>query len=180
MSGIVIISKDEDFSGVLADHAERELNLSVQVMDALAKAKTVESQLIIATEKLAGNFLAPVLVVEEKPMRLQDVLERIQAQLAKEELLFADGAIFSLQQKTISKGKKIISLTDKEAQLLFMLIKNSKGATKDSLLRDIWSVSSELESHTLETHVYRLRAKLKDAGVAATIAALPGKYVLEA
>jgi Transcriptional regulatory protein, C terminal len=177
---LVIISKDEDFAGVLAEHAKRELALEVQIFDAAEKAKSVESQLIIANETLPGKFLAPVLIVDQKPMRLQDVLQKIQNQLTKEEFPLAGGVLFSVQQKTITHGKKNISLTDKETQLLLMLLKcGEKGAAKEALLKTVWGVETELESHTLETHVYRLRAKLKDAGVTVTIAAAPGKYVLE-
>jgi hypothetical protein len=175
---LVIISEDSDFSSVLASHAAEELGLEVEVVAAPEKAKTLKSQLIIAQAPMTGNFPAPILLVEQKPARLQDVLEKIAAQLAKEELPIA-GALFSVQQKMLTHGKKTASLTDKESQLLLLLIKNKNGVAKEILLKDVWGVTSELESHTLETHVYRLRAKLKDAGVAATIAAAPGKYVLE-
>jgi hypothetical protein len=178
MSGIVIISKNSDFSAVLADHAERELGIKAHCVPTPEKAKELEAKLIVAEQALPGTWKAPVMVFSEKPLRLQTMLEKIQAQLAREELPIGD-ALFSVQQKTITSGAKHISLTDKETQLLLLLLKNKDGVEREKLLKDVWGVTSELESHTLETHIYRLRAKLKEAGVSAIIAASPGRYVLE-
>jgi hypothetical protein len=174
---VAILSKDADFLAVVAEHAARELAIDVRVFDAPEKIKILETQLIITTEPLPEKMSVPILVVDQKPVRLQELLEKIQNQLAKEEFALGD-ALFSVQQKTIVNGKKTISLTDKETQLLLLLLKNKAGAAKDVLLKEVWGVSNELESHTLETHVYRLRAKLKEAGVRATIEASPGIYRL--
>ncbi len=177
---VAIISKDLDFASVVAEHAARELALNVQIFDALDKIKTMETQLIIAHEALPEKYLAPVLLIGEKPIRLQNILEKIQNQLAREEWSLECGALFSLQQKTITNGEKNISLTDKESQLLLLLLRNAgKGVARDTLLKEVWDVVTDLESHTLETHVYRLRAKLKEAGIVANIVASPGKYSLE-
>jgi DNA-binding response OmpR family regulator len=180
MSRVLIISKDADFSDAMAEQLRQELAAEVDIAENAEKAEALmgKVQLVLATEVLPGNVLAPVLLVGEKPLRLQDILTKTAQQLAKEELPLGD-ALFSMQQKTLTRGDKTASLTDKESQLLLALLKNKEGAEKEALLRDVWGVVNELESHTLETHVYRLRAKLKEIGVAATIAAAPGKYMLE-
>lgn len=174
---LAVLSKDAEFAAVVAEHAARELALDAQVFDAPEKLAAAHAQLVVTNAPLAGYFKAPVLVIDQKPVRLQDVLKKIESQLAKEEWQLGD-ALFSAQQKEIVNGKKTVALTDKEAQLLLLLLKHKSGVGKDTLLKDVWGVSSELESHTLETHVYRLRAKLKDADVSATITASPGMYAL--
>lgn len=165
---IAIISENDDFAEILAEHAERELGVKAVRVATAEKADALKAALVIT----------PEMFEQHKPLRLQKVLAGIEQRLVNEELMLGD-ATFSVQQKTIVNGKKTVSLTDKEAQLLLALLKNKAGVAKDVLLKDIWSVVSDLESHTLETHVYRLRAKLKEAGMTVNIAATPGKYVLE-
>lgn len=62
---------------------------------------------------------------------------------------------------TTEKGKKI-NLTEKEAELLIHLYKN-KGSivSREDLLRAVWNYSKDVETHTLETHIYRLRKKIE-------------------
>jgi DNA-binding response OmpR family regulator len=168
MSSVLIVGTDDDFCGVIAEHAERELGLTMLRAPTLEKAKNAEVERVI--EQSAWE--------NQKPLRLQEVLSYLAQKRVIEDISIG-AARFSPQLKSLTQGEKNILLTDKESQLLLALIKNKSGVEKEMLLKDVWGVTSELESHTLETHVYRLRAKLKEVGVAATIAAAPGKYVLE-
>lgn len=59
------------------------------------------------------------------------------------------------------KGKQT-PLTEKEAGLLTYLSVNRKSVSREALLEDVWRYHPETETHTLETHLYRLRQKLKD------------------
>lgn len=168
MPELAIIGENNDFCGVVAEHAARELGIAAEIFASTDAAKTAGARLVIRQDAFQN----------QKPLRLQELLAHIEQQLAQGEYSLGP-AQFSLQQKTVSAGDKTVSLTDKESQLLLALIKNKSGVEKDLLLKDVWGVVNELESHTLETHIYRLRAKLKEVGAAATIAAAPGKYVLE-
>jgi len=74
-----------------------------------------------------------------------------------------------------------VALTDKEAQLLHSLAE-SKGqvVSKEHLLKTIWGFEEALDTHTLETHIYRLRGKFRDlTGDESMIAATEGGYKLE-
>ena len=56
-----------------------------------------------------------------------------------------------------------VALTDKEAEILYyMLNHNGKHVTKDNLLKDVWNYQEGVDSHTLETHIYRLRKKIEE------------------
>ena len=62
----------------------------------------------------------------------------------------------------MAKGDKVIDLTEREINLIIFLSKK-KGASKiDELQKEVWDYNSELETHTVETHIYRLRKKIKD------------------
>ena len=61
-----------------------------------------------------------------------------------------------------SKEDKTIDLTEREINLILYL-KNSSGAVKiEQLQKEVWEHGSKLETHTVETHIYRLRKKIKD------------------
>lgn len=63
----------------------------------------------------------------------------------------------------LKDGDTPLSLTDKERDLLvFLWRKGGKPVSRPDLLRHIWGYKTELETHTLETHIYRLRQKLED------------------
>ena len=72
-----------------------------------------------------------------------------------------DGYIFIPEKHTLRKKDEIIHLTEKEAELLYYLCSASgKIVEKIELLKHIWSYDKEADTHTVETHIYRLRQKM--------------------
>ena len=65
-------------------------------------------------------------------------------------------------EKKLSKLDQSIILTEKEIQLLELFLKNKKPISKDNILSSIWNYSSDADTHTVETHIYRLRKKISD------------------
>ena len=60
-------------------------------------------------------------------------------------------------------GKKSVYLTDKESDIMMALINNKyEGIRKEHILYDVWGFSKNMSTHTFETHLYRLRKKIKD------------------
>ena len=53
-------------------------------------------------------------------------------------------------------------LTEKEIQLLELFLNNKKPISKDNILSSVWNYSSEADTHTVETHIYRLRKKISE------------------
>ena len=76
------------------------------------------------------------------------------------------GFILDVKGKKISLNKKVEKLTEKETEILWRLLsnKNSKILQKN-LLKDIWGYDEDIETRTLETHIYRIRKKLHFIGV---------------
>ncbi len=64
-------------------------------------------------------------------------------------------------QKRLVKEKTYISLTEKEIQLLELLLNSKKPISKNMILKEVWKYSSSADTHTVETHIYRLRKKIK-------------------
>ena len=65
-------------------------------------------------------------------------------------------------EKKLSKLDNFIILTEKEVQLLELFLNNKKPISKDNILSAVWNYSSDADTHTVETHIYRLRKKITD------------------
>ena len=119
-----------------------------------------------------------------KPFRFAVLLARIRAQLRQyeqsEDATFNVGPyVFKPAQKLLTDGDgKKIRLTEKEAAIIRYLFRASqKAVTRDELLEEVWGYNSGVTTHTLETHVYRLRQKIeKDPSNAEILVTENGGY----
>ena len=65
-------------------------------------------------------------------------------------------------EKKLIKNNKAIILTEKEVQLLEVLLSKKKAVSKNDILTLVWQYSAESDTHTVETHIYRLRKKISE------------------
>ena len=103
-----------------------------------------------------------------KPFRFGVLLARIRAHLRQFET--SDAAILhfgpydfrpSVKQLTTQAGDKI-RLTEKEANILkFLYRASAETVSRETLLHEIWGYNAQITTHTLETHIYRLRQKIE-------------------
>lgn len=120
-----------------------------------------DSDTILGLEAGANDYVT-------KPFRFAVLLARIRAQLRQfeqsEDATFGVGPyLFKPSQKllTTEDGKKI-RLTEKESAIIRYLYRaGQKVVTRDILLEEVWGYNSGVTTHTLETHVYRLRQKIE-------------------
>ena len=120
-----------------------------------------DSDTILGLEAGANDYVT-------KPFRFAVLLARIRAQLRQheqsEDATFTVGRyLFKPSQKllTTEDGHKI-RLTEKEAAIIRYLYRaDQKVVTRDVLLEEVWGYNSGVTTHTLETHVYRLRQKIE-------------------
>jgi len=104
----------------------------------------------------------------EKPFRIEHLYKSIFTSLAKisnsNEMTHKIGpfTFFPLKKVVVLDDKKKVELTEKEVDILRCLISSDGEAiNKDKLLKKVWNYSSNVTTHTLETHIYRLRQKLE-------------------
>ena len=68
--------------------------------------------------------------------------------------------ILDKNEKKLIKDNKYISITEREVQLIELLFNEKKSLTKNYILKKIWNYSDNVDTHTVETHIYRLRKKI--------------------
>ena len=103
-----------------------------------------------------------------KPFKFPVLLARVRAQLRQHEQ--SEDAIFALGPYTfkpsakmlITEDEKKIRLTEKETNILKFLYRSTEGVVpRDVLLHEVWGYNAGVTTHTLETHIYRLRQKIE-------------------
>ncbi|MDA0305921.1 MAG: response regulator transcription factor [Proteobacteria bacterium] len=122
-----------------------------------------------------------------KPFRLGVLLARLRAHIRQHER--SDDAVFILGPYTFQPSNKMlvnnedekkVRLTDKETAILkFLYRAGDKVVSRDVLLDEVWGYNAGVTTHTLETHVYRLRQKIEtDPSNAILLVTEPGGYRL--
>jgi DNA-binding response OmpR family regulator len=138
-----------------------------------------ESDTILGLEAGANDYVT-------KPFRFAVLLARIRAQLRQHEQ--SEDAVFTIGHYTFRPSAKMlvdekggkIRLTEKETAILkFLYRAGQKVITRDVLLHEVWGYNSGVTTHTLETHIYRLRQKIeRDPSKAELLVTEAGGYKL--
>lgn len=170
MSHIVICSEDMRFANALSEVLVAERVADVTHMERpenLEKLTSSEVDLVIADSPLAAFWKGRVLVYPAgKPRKVQAMLADIRAQMAEKiqpqrplsEWITVDTATRTLQR--IDTGTSL-ELTEKE-QALLLFIKEIAEASREEILSAVWGMAPDVDTHTLETHLYRLRQKWRE------------------
>jgi len=138
-----------------------------------------DSDTILGLEAGANDYVT-------KPFRFAVLLARIRAQLRQHEQ--SEDATFTVGPYTFKPSQKLlidqrgtkIRLTEKEASIIKYLFRaDQRVVTRDVLLEEVWGYNSGVTTHTLETHVYRLRQKIeRDPSKAEILVTEAGGYKL--
>ncbi len=138
-----------------------------------------DSDTILGLEAGANDYIA-------KPFKFAVLLARIRAQLRQHEQ--SEDAVFTIghysfrpaQKLLVEEDDRKVRLTEKETAILKYLYRaEQKVITRDILLEEVWGYNSGVTTHTLETHIYRLRQKIeRDPSNAQLLVTESGGYKL--
>ncbi len=139
-----------------------------------------EADTILGLDAGANDYIT-------KPFRLGVLLARLRAQLRQHEQ--SEDAVFTIGPYTFrpsakllthGESKKKVRLTEKETSILKYLYRSGDAVVgRDKLLGEVWGYNAAVTTHTLETHVYRLRQKIEeDPSAAEILVTEPGGYRL--
>ena len=123
---------------------------------------------ILITEK--GYKQCPVSTFYlNRPFRALELLEALHSIFEKlkskkeNKKVIGDITFIVPDRRLIYKDNKSVELTDKESDIILSLFSSEvKGITREEVMSKVWVLNSNIETHTFETHIYRLRKKIKE------------------
>ena len=103
----------------------------------------------------------------QHPIDIYTLIEKINIQLIKQKYnsqskIKVKNYLMDLNSRIIANNKKFLKLTEREMDIILFLIEKKQPQKINDLQNQVWRYSSELETHTVETHIYRLRKKIND------------------
>ena len=149
------LSLDLNFKIILEDN-EKFLN---------EKVKNLNNYLILSNKKYPN--IENQLVFNNTPINIFKLVEKVNIEFLK--LQFNIQSEFKVNSYTINLNSREmlikntkLKLTEKEMNTITYLSRSSKPVSIDELQENVWSYQSDMETHTVETHIYRLRKKISN------------------
>ena len=131
----------------------------------ILKEKKDENYILLTQKKISN--IDNQLILDNLPIKLTLLIERLNIEFLK--LNYKDQASYiigkyqiDLNSRTISNKVEILKLTEKEIDTIVYLNKSKKPIKIKELQLNVWDHKSMLETHTVETHIHRLRKKIKE------------------
>ena len=144
-----------------------ELNFNIICVDSenalINQIKSIDNYIIISNKNNLADYNQ--FVLKEMPISIFKLIEKINIEFIKSQFnnqsqLKINNYIIDLNSREmISKNSKL-KLTEKETNTIIYLSKKNKAVSVDELQEDVWSYQPDIETHTVETHIYRLRKKI--------------------
>ena len=133
------------------------------------KKRDSNSFIIITKDKFSSETInnKQVISIESLPLKLISLVETINSNLLMQQFNFQSNIIIKnykldLNSRQISNQNKKLKLTEREIQIVLFLKKQKKPININTLQKEVWGYVEDLETHTVETHIYRLRKKIKN------------------
>ena len=141
---------------------EVEIN-SIKCEDSIIVVNKKNPNLLLI-DKIEKNN---ILLIDDFPMKIEKLIDKINVHLIKQRYNFQSNLdikdyVLNLNTRVISKNKNQLKLTEKEIDIILFLNENKKSQSIAILQNKVWGYSSDLETHTVETHIYRLRKRIND------------------
>ena len=184
------LAKHETFDAILLDVALPDLDgrevckllrrSGIKAPIIMLTAQDSDADTILGLESGANDYIT-------KPFRLGVLVARLRAHMRQHEQ--SEDAVFAIGRYSFRPAGKLlvdsqtgdkVRLTEKETAILkFLYRAGGKVVNRETLLSEVWGYNSGVTTHTLETHVYRLRQKMeRDPSAAVILVTEPGSYRL--
>ena len=146
---------------------EKDLNfkiLEVQSEETLKnKIKDFNTYIVITKNKIFD--IENQLIFDQYPIKVSKLIEKINIEFIKKNFINQSKVkinkyLIDLNAREISNDENKLKLTEKEINTIIYLSKNKKTTSIDELEKNVWLYQSDIETHTVETHIYRLRKKI--------------------
>ena len=148
-------------------HKKKELIKNIE-----QDAKFLENSVILVQEKDLSSLTSlvdakQINCIKKIPIKISDLIDQINTKLIQQNYsaqsnITINDYVLNVNSRILKKKNNELILTEREIDIIIFLKKQKKPAKIDILQKEVWKYVDDLETHTVETHVYRLRKKIKD------------------
>ena len=171
---IINLSNFYDVISELKEHIGYEISKfdSKEIFFNKYKSKSIstENSILVVHEKEYNFFVKDInedqIIKFIPPVNIFTFIENlnvkfIQKKYQDQSNINVKDFFLDINSRELKKGKSSLKLTERETDMILFLNNSKKPVNVETLEKEIWHHSSELETHTVETHIYRLRKKIK-------------------
>ena len=164
-----IIIEINDYFNFEVKYFDIKKNLIKQIEE---DKKFLENSVILVIQK---DFSSLKNKIDEKkihcitkfPIKISYLIDQLNARLIQQNYLAQSNIninqyTLDINSRTLKKFDKKLKLTEREIDTIIFLKNGNKPVNVDTLQKKVWKYGEDLETHTVETHIYRLRKKIKD------------------
>ena len=138
-------------------------------LEKIEKNNLIKNYTIVTKNFLSNKNInqKSVIHLDNKPITFILLIDKINTNLLKQKFSFQSSInikdyILNLNSRVISKKENELKLTEREIEIILFLKDKKKPQNINILQKEVWSYVADLETHTVETHIYRLRKKISD------------------
>lgn len=137
-------------------------------LEDLNKLKEINlNHVLICDKKPNTNNKLNLLILKNYPLKMNTLIDKINILLLKnkysdQEKIKINNYTLDINSRELIKHSEKLKLTQKETEIILFLKNSSKPQSVNELQKEVWGHTFDLETHTVETHIYRLRKKISD------------------
>ena len=171
---IINLSNFYDIISELKEHIDYELlkfdNKEIFFDKYKSESISLRNSILVVHEKEYNFFVKSIngdqIIKFKPPVSIFTFIENlnvkfIQKKYQDQSNVNVKDFFLDINSRELKKGKLSLKLTERETDMILFLNNSKKSVNVETLEKKIWHHSSELETHTVETHIYRLRKKIK-------------------
>ena len=160
---LVIYELDELYK--IFEEIKKDINFNFEKINKqeLLNLKSNSNCLVLTKKEILG--LNNQIILDKFPISIFKILEKINIEFIKKNFqkqseILIGNYIFNINSREMSSNANKLKLTEKEINSIIYLLKANKPVKIRELQSNVWGYQSQLETHTVETHIYRLRKKI--------------------
>ena len=160
----------------IKDYFEYEINYFNEKKDLLKKIdedkKFLDNSIILVNQKEFSSiknktYEKQVYCITKFPIKISNLKDQLNARLIQQKYSVQSSIninkyLLNINSRILKKSDIELKLTEREIDIIIFLKNEKKPVKVDILQKEVWKYGEDLETHTVETHIYRLRKKIKD------------------
>ncbi len=138
-------------------------------LERIEKENSIKNYTIVTKTFLNNKNInqKSIIYLDNIPINFISLIDKINTNLLKQRFSFQSNIniknyTLNLNSRVISKNQNELKLTEREIEIILFLNDKKKPQNINILQKEVWSYVSDLETHTVETHIYRLRKKISN------------------